>query len=88
MEENFYKLKPHSILFDINCSIGNESKHLTEEQVVKLFNKKVDEFDVLDKYAVDVLQTEVSKESLEVFVKEYKISKQKLDYILKAKIYY
>ena len=86
--DNYYKLKPHSILLDINCSIGNEKKHLTIEQVVKLFDKKVEEFDVFDKYAIDILRTESSKESIDAFVKEHNISNEKLEYIMNVEIIY
>jgi hypothetical protein len=86
--DNYYKLKPHSILLDINCSIGNENKHLTIEQVVKLFDKKVEEFDVFDRYAVNILRTESSKESIDAFVKEHNISNEKLEYIINVEIIY
>ena len=86
--DNYYKLKPHSILLDINCSIGNEKKHLTIEQVVKLFDKKVEEFDAFDRYTVNILRIESSKESIEAFEEEHNISNEKLVYIMNVEIIY
>ncbi len=78
VNENF---KP-MLLLTVNNSIGNKSKHFTIKSLVQLFNKKVEDYSNLDKYAVDTIQTEASSAELNNFIKKFHIPSDKVDYVL------
>lgn len=75
------------LLLTVNNSIGNKSKHFTIDSLVKLFNKKLDEYSNLDKYAVDTIQSEASKIELDNFIKKFNISIDKVKYVLSVNPY-
>lgn len=75
------------LLLTINNSIGNKEKHFTTDSLIKLFNKKLDEYSNLDKYAVDTIQSEASKTELENFTKKFNISIDKVKYVLSINPY-
>jgi hypothetical protein len=79
-----FRLSPPSLLIYVNVSIGNESKHLTNEDLVALFYKKVEDYNMYDRYAVGIIQTEAYKKSIVAFMWKYKIPKENVKYVLKA----
>ena len=81
-----FRLLPPSLLASINVSIGNESKHLNTEKLISLFNKKVGDYNITDKYAVEMIQTEVSKKSIIAFMKKYNIPKTTGKYVKQNKL--
>lgn len=75
-----------SLLATINCSIGNKKNHISIQDLCELFNgKKV--FNELDKYIIDIIQKEATKEELNTFKKNYKITTKQLKYILSINPY-
>lgn len=71
----------------VNNSIGNKSKHFTIKSLVQLFNKKLTDYSNLDKYAVDIIQTEASKAELNNFIKKFYITSDKVDNVLSVDPY-
>ena len=80
------KFKP-MLLLTVNNSIGNKSKHFTVNSLIQLFNKKLEEYTNLDKYAVDTIQTEASKTEFNNFIKKFNISSDKVNYVLSVNPY-
>ena len=83
IDQNF---KP-MLLLTVNNSIGNPSLHLDTDDLVKLFNKKSKEYTNIDKYAVDMIQTESTKYEFNDFVKDYNIPNNKASYVLSCNPY-
>jgi len=75
------------LLLTVNNSIGNKSKHFTINTLIQLFSKKVEEYSNLEKYAVDTIQTEASKDELNYFIKNFNISTDKVKYVLSVNPY-
>ena len=74
------------LLSTINNSIGNKKNHITVQDLCNLFNgKKV--LNDLDKYVIDIIQKEATKEELTTFKKNYKITTKQLKYILSINPY-
>lgn len=74
------------ILSTVNSSIGNKKNHLTVDELCNLFKKK-SKYTELDKYVIDIIQTESSKCEIESFAKNFNISKKDIGYILSISSY-
>lgn len=46
------------LLSTVNNSIGDKNSHFTVNKLLGLFNKKCNEFKELEKYAIEIIQTE------------------------------
>lgn len=75
---------PASLLFTVNCSISNETKHLKTKDLHHLFlnlkNKK--NLKPIEKYAIRIIQTEAHPQEIEWFQKEFNIPQKNIDYVL------
>ena len=71
----------------VNNSIGNEKNHFTANSLRELFFKKGN-FTSLDRYAIDIIQTEATKSEIDCFAKAYQISQKNISYILSMKNLY
>ena len=74
------------LLSTINNSIGNKKNHFTVEDLCVLFNEKSTYTD-LDKYVIDTIQTEATKDELENFKNTYHIPSNKIKYVLSINPY-
>ena len=74
------------LLSTINNSIGNKKNHITAQDLCNLFNGKKVHND-LDKYVIDTIQTEASKDELENFKNTYHIPSSKIKYVLSINPY-
>lgn len=75
------------LLLTVNNSIGDISKHFTSKKLIELFNKKSNTFNDLDKYAVETIQTEATKQEIANFKKLYNINSEKINYLLSCNPY-
>jgi len=74
------------LLSTINNSIGNKKNHITVQDLCNLFNGK-EVLNELDKYVIDTIQTEATKEELNNFKKAYHITTKQLEYVLSINPY-
>lgn len=74
------------LLSTINNSIGNKKNHFTVNDLCILFNGKII-YNDLDKYVIDTIQTEATKDELENFKKTYHIPSKKIEYVLSINPY-
>ncbi|MCR2055557.1 hypothetical protein CHLV4139_08665 [Campylobacter helveticus] len=75
------------LLLTINCSISNKKNHLNIEQVKDLFlniKHKKTHLNTLEKYAIDMIQTEAKKEEIEWFKEKYHIPQESIDNVLNS----
>ena len=63
----------------VNNSIGNEKNHFTAKSLKELFFKKGN-FTSLDRYAIDIIQTEATKSEIDCFAKNYQILEKNISY--------
>lgn len=70
------------LLLTVNNSIGNPSLHLNIEDLVLIFSKEQNNYTNIDKYVVDTIQTESTKNEFDDFVIDYKIDSNKASYVL------
>lgn len=75
-----------NLLTTINSSIGNKRNHLTVQDLCNLFHGK-EVLSELDKYVIDTIQTEATKEELNNFKKAYHITTKQLEYVLSINPY-
>ena len=75
------------LLLTVNNSIGDESMHLKIDDLIELFNKKLNQYTSLDKYAVDTIQTEADEVEIKNFAKKYSIPPENVDYVLSTNPY-
>lgn len=66
------------LLITVNNSIGDISNHYTLKKLIDLFNKNTTSYDDLDKYAIETIQTEATKQEIDYFQKKYKIHSEKI----------
>jgi len=59
----------------VNNSIGNEKNHFTAKSLKELFFKKGN-FTPLDRYAIDIIQTEAVREEIICFFEKFNIKKE------------
>lgn len=75
-----------NLLITINSSIGNKKNHITIQDLCNLFNGK-GILSELDKYVIDTIQKEATKEELNYFRENYNITNEQLKYILSINPY-
>lgn len=78
------------LLLTINCSISNKKNHLNIEQLKALFlniEYKKNHLSILEKYAINMIQTEAEKEEIKWFQKAYHIPQKNIDNVLSLKLY-
>lgn len=75
------------LLLTVNNSIGDKTKHFNVNTLITLFNKKCSEFNELDKYAVDTIQSEATKQEIDTFKKVFNINNNKIKYLLSCNPY-
>lgn len=78
------------LLTTINCSISNEKKHLKLDELIDLvkhFNEKKTNLSPIQKYAINMIQTEASNEEIKYFVKNYNVNQQEMNNVLSFKPY-
>jgi hypothetical protein len=84
LEKSKQKLKkPNMLLYTVNQSIGDKSKHFTLTSLKNLFYKK-EPFNLYDKYAINTIKNEAKNIEIEQFANYYKIPIQRIDRVLKA----
>ncbi len=74
------------LLLTINNSIGDQKKHLTIAMLCDLFQKETD-FSPVEKYAVDIIQTEATESELSSFSKQFNIPKEKINHVFSLAVY-
>jgi len=74
------------LLSTINNSIGNKKNHITVQYLFELFSGKKN-FNDLDKYIIDTIQTEVTKKELDNFKKTYHIPEKQINHVLSINPY-
>jgi hypothetical protein len=62
----------------VNCSIGNESNHLTDEQIMQIINDANPKIPI-EKYVIKTIKTKADKEEIESFALSRKVN---VDYIM------
>tara|TARA_B110000046_G_C12654849_1_gene258128 strand:+ start:243 stop:503 length:261 start_codon:yes stop_codon:yes gene_type:complete len=70
------------LLLTINNSIGDPSLHLNIEDLVSVFNKKPNNYTNIEKYAIDMIQTESTKDEFNNFINMYQIESEKASLVL------
>ncbi len=75
--------KPNMLLYTVNQSIGDKSKHFTLTSLKNLFYKK-EPFNLYDKYAINTIKVEATNIEIEQFANYYKIPMQRIYRVLKA----
>ncbi|OCL81814.1 hypothetical protein [Arcobacter porcinus] len=75
------------LLSTINNSIGDKKLHFTIDNLLGLFNKKYNEFTEIEKYAIEIIQTEATNQELNNFKKEFKINSENIKYLLSYKYF-
>lgn len=75
------------LLSTINSSIGDKKLHFTVEKLLSLFNKEYNAFTELEKYAIEIIQTEATIQEINNFKKNFKINSENIDYLLSCKPY-
>ncbi|DAB33260.1 MAG TPA: hypothetical protein CFH82_11450 [Sulfurospirillum sp. UBA12182] len=71
------------LLYTVNQSIGDKSKHFTLTSLKNLFYKK-EPFNLYDKYAINTIKVEATNIEIEQFANYYKIPMQRIYRVLKA----
>ena len=74
------------LLLTVNNSIGNKKNHLTIESLCKLFSKSSD-LSNIEKYALDTIKTEATKEEISWFSQDYHIPLSKLKHVFSTDLY-
>ncbi len=74
------------LLSTVNNSIGNKKNHITVEKLSKLFMSK-EALSDLDKYIIDTIQSEASKEEIANFKNKFKIPTENINYVLSLNPY-
>ena len=75
------------LLATVNNSIGNKKNHLSLTSLCSLFDLKKSEYTNIEKYAIDTIQNEASKEEILSFKKKYNVSQEEINHILSASPY-
>ena len=81
-----FKMSSPILLSTINNSIGNKKNHITVQDLCNLLNGK-EVLNDLDKYVIDTIQTEATKDELENFKNTYHIPSNKIKYVLSINPY-
>lgn len=74
------------LLATVNNSIGDRNKHMKINELIKLFDVQ-EELTNIQKYAIDMIQTEATDQEINFFVNKYNIFQEKLNHILSIKPY-
>lgn len=74
------------LLSTVNNSIGNKKNHITVEKLLSLFSKKT-YLSELDKYIIDTIQTEATKEEINNFKNIFHIQNEDINYVLSINPY-
>nr|WP_286347991.1 hypothetical protein [Helicobacter sp. NHP21005] len=80
------KIYPHMLHATINNSIGNIKNHLTLEHLVSLFLNPPKILTLLEKYAIDVIQKEATRQEIDSFSQAFHIPQKEVEHILSLKI--
>ncbi len=74
------------LLSTVNNSIGNKKKHIGTKELLAIFSKK-STLSELDKYIIDTIQNEASKEEIENFKNMFHITSEDVKYVLSVNPY-
>ena len=75
--------KPNMILYTVNQSIGDKSKHFTLTSLKKIFYKK-EPLDIYEKYALSTIKNEAIDIEIKHFANYYKIPMNRIEKALTA----
>lgn len=79
------------LLITINCSIGNEKRHLSIDGLCDLLlniKEKENHLSQIERYAISIMQEEALPQEIEWFERDYPhIPKENIDYALSIKPY-
>ena len=81
-KENFLP----ALLCTINNSIGNKKNHFSVKELCKILKKKKPYTDH-EKYAIDMIQYEATKQEIDNFIELYNIPKSCIEYTLSVDPY-
>lgn len=72
---------PSMLVATVNCSIGNKKNHLDAKAIKALLSGK-QAHNNIEKYAINIIKTEASKQEIEKFASFYRISKKSIKAVL------
>ena len=81
-----YDDKPF-LLLTVNCSISNKKNHMTEIELLNIFDKKVEEFTKIERYAVNAIQCDSDDFEIKDFKEKHNITEEKIKYVLSCDPY-
>lgn len=77
-----------ALLLSANCSIGDKSKHITSDELYELFmaiGKR--KLSALEKYIIEIIQTEAGEEEVQNFQNRYEIPSSQVKALLECSPY-